>query len=171
MWNSRLSRTSPWRAVLGAVKLAAACFLGLLIAGSAGAHRGHGVWIELVWASDRFEITHHLHLQDAQSVLERVDPGSDLGSPRSLAQLALYVEQHFAVHTDGGVILLETLGAEIEGDFLYVYQEWQTTEPVLPEFRSQLLTDVLPDAVTWVQIQAPGINTRFQVPAQDSTSP
>ena len=107
MWNSRLSRTSPWRAVLGAARLAAGCFLGLLIAGSAGAHRGHGVWIELVWASDRFEITHHLHLQDAQSVLERVDPGSDLGSPRSLAQLALYVEQHFAVHTEGEVITLE----------------------------------------------------------------
>ena len=75
------------------------------------------------------------------------------------------------MHTGGEVITLETLGAEIEGDFLYVYQEWQTIEPVLPEFRSQLLTDVLPDAITWVHIEAPGINTRFQVPAQDSTSP
>lgn len=157
--------------MLGAVKPVAACLLGLLLTGSAVAHRGHGVWTELVWASDRFEITHHLHLQDAQSVLVQVDPGSDLGSPRSFAQLAFYVEQRFAVHTKGEVVTLETIGAEIEGDFLYVYQEWQTTEPVLPGFRSQLLTDVLPDAVTWVHVEAPGINTRFQVPAEGSASP
>jgi len=134
-------------------------------------HRDHGVWTEVIWAEDRFEITHHLHRQDAQAVLSSRAPSVLLDSPEGLARVALYVEQRFTVVPQDEPAVLEMIGAEVEDDFLYVYQEWRVEAPTAPTaFRSQLLTDVLSDARTWVRFEAPGVNETRVVGSPDVLS-
>ena len=146
--------------------------MGLLVATASWGHRDHGVWTEGIWSEDRFELAHHVHLQDAQSVLRGLAPSVLLDSPEGLARVALYVEQRFAVVAGDEPVALELIGAEVEDDFLYVYQEWPVQEPAgLPGFRSQLLTDVLPDARTWVRFQAPGINETLVVGSPGALNP
>ncbi len=140
-------------------RLGAVLLLVLAVAAPSWGHRDHGVWTEVIWAEDRFEITHHLHRQDAQAVLSSQAPSVLLDSPEGLARVALYVEQRFTVVQQDEPVVLEMIGAEVEDDFLYVYQEWRVEEPTAPKaFRSQLLTDVLSDARTWVRFEAPGVN-------------
>ena len=135
------------------------------------AHRDHGVWTELVWSEDRFEITHHMHLQDAQRVLERLSVDVSLDSPEGLAQLALYVEGRFSLSERGESARLVLIGAETEGDFLYVFQEWHGSRGAeIPQIASTLLKDIHPNAVTWVRIEAPELNQTWSVDGDNSNS-
>jgi len=141
----------------------------LLWAQAGKAHREHGVWTELIWSEDRFEITHHMHLQDAHSVLAGLDADTGLDSPEGLARLALYVEDRFWLVYGGETVSLDLLGAEAEGDFLYVFQEWPIAKPIeMPQIKSTLLEDIHPDAKTWVRIAAPGLNRAWAVGDPDS---
>jgi hypothetical protein len=144
----------------------------LLLSGQAAdAHREHGVWTELVWSEDRFEITHHMHLQDAQQVLKKLGSDINLDSPEGLARLALYVEERFLLFERGKVARLDLIGAETEGDFLYVFQEWHGSQGVeIPQIKSTLLKDLHPDAVTWIRIEAPELNQTWSVGGNDSSS-
>lgn len=152
-----LQRLLP-RRVVSLVGSAMLCLL-LLSVRATDAHREHGVWTELIWRKDHFEITHHLHLQDAHSILAALNADISLDSPEGLAHLALYVEDRFLLLEEGKVASLDLIGAEAEGDFLYVFQEWHRSKLIeLPEIRSTLLTDLHPNAVTWIRIEAPGFN-------------
>lgn len=112
------------------------------------AHRGHGCWTEMTWAEDRFEIIHRMHLSDAIAVLQRIEPETPIDSVRGKAQLALYLERHFGIQVDGQPVTgLQTLGAEIDDDFLLVYQEWQTSKPAeQPLITNRALLDIEPSA-------------------------
>lgn len=122
------------------------------------AHRGHGCWTDVVWAEDRFEITHRIHLADVIRLMEKLDRDSALNSPESLARLSLYVEGNFGVSgMQQGT--WETLGAEIDDDFLYVYQEWATDLPSeAPSFYSSILEDIEAGTHTYIHLVAPGLN-------------
>ena len=135
------------------------------------AHREHGVWTELVWSEDRFEITHHMHLQDAERVLERLGVDMSLDSPEGLARLALYVEDRFLLSERGIIARLDLIGAETEGDFLYVFQEWHGSRRIdIPQIESTLLEDIYPDAVTWIRIEAPELNQTWSVGGRNSSN-
>ena len=71
------------RVALNAAQLlgGVAVVLLLLSGQAADAHREHGVWTELVWSEDRFEITNHMHIQDAQQVLKTLGFDINLDSP------------------------------------------------------------------------------------------
>ena len=161
------------RVALNAAQLlgGVAVVLLLLSGQAADAHREHGVWTELVWSEDRFEITHHMHLQDAQRVLERLGVDVRLDSPEGLAQLALYVEDRFSLSERGESAHLELIGAETEGDFLYVFQEWHASEGAeIPQIDSTLLKEIHPDAVTWIRIEAPELNQTWSVDGHNSSN-
>lgn len=131
----------------------------LLLSTQVQAHRGHGSWTDFVWSVDRFEITHRIHLADALKLLERIDNEVAIDSMEGMALLAIYVERNFSITAGEGPAALETLGAEIDDDFLYVYQEWLTPLPeAMPVFESTLLHDIEPSAHTYVHVEAPGIN-------------
>ena len=90
----------------------------------------------MTWAGDRFEIVHRMHLSDAINVLRRLEKDTAIDSLRGRARLALYVEENFSIASEGKRVAgIETLGAEIDDDFLLVYQEWVTA---LPETQPQI---------------------------------
>lgn len=152
---TRLRR--PYRSLLGLV-------VGLLMALNASAHRGHGMWTEVAWAGNGFEIIHRIHLSDALRVLETMETQASVESMEGLALLALYVEANFGVTSQNQPAEISTLGAEIDDDFLYVFQEWLTALPEqTPVFSSSVLLEIEPDAHAYVNYQAPGINETLQL--------
>lgn len=142
--------------------------LGFLLAmAQVSAHRGHAVWTDVTWVGDRFEIVHRMHLADAISANRFMGGRDAIEAPRSLARVALYVEERFVVlpsvipesGTGSAAPVLETIGAEIEDDFIFVYQEWVTALPArFPAVDNSVLLDIEPDAQAFVHIEGPGIS-------------
>jgi hypothetical protein len=131
------------------------------------AHRGHAVWTDIVWNGESFEITHRMHLADAIAAKRLMGGRDAIEAPGSLARVALYVEERFlilAARDDGPgappkALTLHTLGAEIEDDFLFVYQQWQGPLPArFPPIDNSLLLDLEPDAQAFIRITGPGIS-------------
>jgi len=92
------------------------------------AHRVSSALTTVVWVESEksFEITHRLHLHDVQAALRNViaDPSTTIFSPEGQAELILYVSEAFEVSGDSvEPIVLTPLGAEVEGDYVYIYQE------------------------------------------------
>lgn len=149
-------------------------FCALLFALPGEAHRGHAVWTDITWAGDRFEIVHRMHLADAITINRYMGGAQAIEELRSLARVALYVDQRFVIQGQGTAaiadealaeaventgIILETIGAEIEDDFIFVYQEWVTPLPSqFPVVDNFVLLDVEPDAQAFLKIKGPGLN-------------
>lgn len=104
-----------------------ACFAGalmVLLAAPAAAHRKPEVLTTMAHVTQdgtaATEITHRLHAHDALHVLEgsgkAVSPRLD--DAGNLDVVAAYVSGHF--RTDAEAI--STLGAEVDGNFVFVYQ-------------------------------------------------
>lgn len=134
----------------------------LLLALQGYAHRGHAVWTDIIWAGESFEIVHRMHLADAIVVNRYMGGTEPIEETRSLARVALYVEERFELLTPGKSdepIRLETIGAEIEDDFLLIYQEWHTSLPQqFPIIDNFILLDVEPGAQAFIKIKAPGLD-------------
>jgi hypothetical protein len=149
-------------------RLVPTALLLLVFSGTACAHRGHAVWTDITWAGDRFEIVHRMHLADAISVNRFMGGREAIEAPRSLARVALYVEERFHRLPESGVDRprFETIGAEIEDDFIFVYQEWVTDLPErFPGLTNRVLLDIEPEAQAFLRIQGPGLaEERQRVP-------
>jgi hypothetical protein len=154
---------SPLRSHLplaAALALTALLLTSTLVANPALAHRGHAVWTDIVWAQDHFEIVHRMHLSDAITVSRYMGGALPIDDMRSLALVALYIEERFVLRDSAGPVSLETIGAETEDDFIFVYQEWAPDSlPVeFPRIDNQVLLDVEPESQAFVKIKAPGLN-------------
>lgn len=73
------------------------------------------------------------------------------------AKLALYVEQRFTVAalSEDGVgapLVLELIGAELNGQFVLVYQEFSGEMPAKIAVRDDILRDIFPEQVNHVNI-------------------
>ena len=113
---------------------------GVFLNPVAGAHRDHGVWTEILWTQDHFEITHQLHLADALTLLDALDASASLESLKGQALIALHLEETFSLESEGVEGSIETIGAEIDDDFLFIYQEWYGQKPLLePRFSQTAL--------------------------------
>lgn len=128
------------------------------------AHRASAVWTEIVWRDHHFQITHRLHAADALLANRAMGGSDELDTLEALARLALYVERHFSL-SDAAAKQnrLVTLGAELEGDFAFVYQEWFPTEPprIVPNIVNTLLNDLVADSQRFVRIETPqGVEER-----------
>lgn len=90
---------------------------------------------DLRWRPDagRLEVAHSIHLDDAMALLASLGDYDGAVGVRTQAQLLLYVEQHFKLSRDATRLVLEPVGADVEGDYLWVYQELD-----LPVFPSSL---------------------------------
>lgn len=136
--------------------------LGLVLLVSAAhgtAHRGHAVWTDIHWAEDRFEITHRLHVPDAITVNRFMDGSLPIEDLRSLALVALYVEERFSLAGVDEPAAFETLGAEIIDGFVYIYQEWPTSLPAaFPDIDNRVLLDVEPGSQAFIRITGPGLD-------------
>ncbi|MDP5052591.1 MAG: hypothetical protein NWP69_02265 [Congregibacter sp.] len=134
----------------------------LSVALPGAAHRGHAVWTDIGWADDRFEIVHRMHLADAIVVNRYMGGTQPIEEMRSLALVALYVEERFTLlgtTANGEAVALQTIGAEIEDDFILVYQEWATALPTqFPVVDNAVLLDVEPGSQAFIKIKGPGLD-------------
>lgn len=100
---------------------------------------------ELIYRVDdqRLEVIHSIHLDDAIVLLAQL---GDLGGTMSLetrARIMLYVEDRFFVSSGEQQISLEPVGAQIEGDALWIYQEATLERPLVNlVVRTTLMHDV-----------------------------
>jgi hypothetical protein len=114
-------------------------------------------------SSGHVEIIHRLHNHDAELGIIAVhgDRSLTLDTLMGRAQLALYVEEHFRLATmgDDGIpapLELDLVGAEVDGEFVLVYQEFSGTLPVRFAVRDDILRDVFPEQVNHVNIAVTG---------------
>ena len=123
---------SPTRVGHVAKLLSAAC-IALLLPVSAGAHQLQHVLSELRWFPDsgRLEVTHSLHMDDALLLLDHLGLYQGDLDARAQARVLHYVEQRFRLSAHGSLLPLEPVGAQFDGDILWIYQELEM--PVLSE--------------------------------------
>lgn len=144
----------PTRLLLG---LPLILFLLLTAADQVQAHRQHINWTTITWnaTSQQLEIEHQLHEHDAQLLL------SDLQQERpnllrtaDRARVALYVAERFSLTLAGqDSSSLELVGAELNGNMLFIYQSLSLTE--IPEtiiISARILMDLYPDQINKVNI-------------------
>ncbi len=124
----------------------------------AAAHREDQSWSEIVWnaRTHHLEVIHSFHIHTAEMAL--ADAGiikrPDLMGLEARSKLALYCAEHFSV-TDNGhrTVPLTLVGAEIEGQTAYVYQEASLAEaPTGLIVRNDLLRALVPGLVSYVNV-------------------
>ena len=138
-----------------AILLAAAA---LCVASPGWAHKLKESQSEVRFRPDTrtIEVTHQLHLDDAVFLLRALQAGSGAHAlgPEEQAQLLLYVEHHFELQLNGRPIELEPVGAQFDGDLLWIYQE--ASNVAAPErvgAEITLLHDLFVDAtnrINWI---------------------
>ena len=109
------------------------------------------------------EVIHRLHNHDAELGIITIlkDRSISLEQLVGRAHLALYVEERFRLATiDDGTVAapleLELIGAELDGEFILVYQELTGELPARIAVRDDILRDVFPDQVNHVNIVVDG---------------
>ncbi len=137
---------------------------GVFLNPVAGAHRDHGVWTEILWTQDHFEITHQLHLADALTLLDALDASASLESLKGQALIALHLEETFSLESEGVEGSIETIGAEIDDDFLFIYQEWYGQKPLLePRFSQTALNLIYGATRATIHYQIDEVNELIHV--------
>ena len=121
----------------------AALFSGLRLE----AHKIQYSLTDLLWRPDKkiLEIEHSIHLDDAMVLLAHLGaPTGELDVPTQ-ARVMLYTEQHFRLTNEGQLRSLEPVGVQIDGDYLWIYQELpMSAYPETPSIECSLLHDVFP---------------------------
>lgn len=137
----------------------AACVMAVLLASEALAHRQNTAVTEVLFnpRSGMIEVAHRFSLHDAEeAVFDEAGARRDLAvSSDAQAAFASYVASRFALGgTDGTAIELGTLGTEVEGAFLWVYQEGDVP-PGTTELRVRhaALQDVWPQQINQVNVK------------------
>lgn len=126
---------APWSATLSplvVVVLTLSFGLAWLAPGSAEAHQQKAAVTRVLFNSNsgNLEVMHRFLLHDAEHALQQLfDPAADiLGSETAREQFADYVVERFALlDVNGSTLPLQYVGQEIDGGFLWVYQEMALT--------------------------------------------
>lgn len=102
------------------------------------------------------DIVHRLHVHDAELGLAEImqDAQLTLDSLEMQARFALYVERQFQLvdKASNKTLDLILVGAELEGDYILVYQESAQALPFWLSVRNDVLREVFPDQVNKVNI-------------------
>ncbi len=108
-------------------------------------------------ATGSIEIVHRFHRHDAELALAAITRQPDilLMDIESQARFALYIAEQFAVaaHQGGPELKLHLVGAELDGDYIVVYQEYAGALPANFAVRDDCLRGIYPDQVNHVNIR------------------
>jgi len=135
--------------------------IGLLSTIAANGHRMPGSLstIKRNTETGSIEVIHRLHNHDAELGVVTVsgDRSQTLDQLVGRARLALYVEEKFSLAnvTDdavGAPLDLTLIGAELDGEFVLVFQELAGELPPAVAVRNDILRDVFPSQVNHVNI-------------------
>lgn len=114
-------------------------------------------------SSGNVEIIHRLHNHDAELgvISAHGDRSLTLDKLVGRARLALYVEERFivaelAADSIGTPLDLELIGAELDGEFILVYQEFKGVLPASFAVRNDILRDIFPEQINHVNIAVGG---------------
>ncbi|MDA0994599.1 MAG: hypothetical protein O3A13_13350 [Proteobacteria bacterium] len=114
-------------------------------------------------STGNIEIIHRLHTHDAELgiMTSYSDRSLTLDNLVGRAKLALYIEERFVVaevsgDRIGAPLILDLIGAELDGDFVLVYQEFGGELPSHIAVRDDILRDVFPEQVNQVNIATGG---------------
>jgi hypothetical protein len=106
-----------------------------------------------------------LHLADAIVLLQALDPEEHIDSIRGQALLAIHVEENFSMNPPDVAGSIATIGAEIDDDFIFIYQEWHGAKPnTSPIFSHTAILAAYPDAEVRVRYQIDGTNEVLRLP-------
>ena len=126
---------------------------GMLIASQETfAHRQPTVWSELNWinlpANSALRMTHRMHYHDALALLGLAG-FKDLGLDAPAGQEALVraLADNIDVRSpDRGSLPIMTLGGEVEGNYMFIYQEVETGSLDRLRFKMNFLGGITQDA-------------------------
>ena len=153
-----------------------ACAATLFVAAFALAHRMPGSLSTIKTNAETgiIEIIHRLHIHDAELGMVVLTGERDLTLDQldGRARLALYVEEQFSIApvVDGEIgsrLPLELIGAELDGDFVLVYQQYDGTLPADIAISDTILSDVFPGQVNHVNV-ATGDEIRSLIFSEDA---
>ncbi|MBT4519491.1 MAG: hypothetical protein HOC23_05750 [Halieaceae bacterium] len=125
------------------------------------AHRAPGSLTTIAWnaTSGYTEIVHRLHSHDIERGLASILGIAEFSimDVKARARAALYVEQHFQVEKDSRDLRPILVGAELVGQYLFVYQELQQRLQGEMRIRNDILRDLYPAQLNQVNIDDDGV--------------
>ena len=128
----------------------------LPLAAPALAHREKRTHTDVVWTGTHLDITHNIHRHDFESALSVAGmlDRPEIEGLRARAQAALHVEETFRLGETRGDLALQTLGAEAEGNRLYIYQQAELAAiPERLEVEAWMLRSLWRDQVNAVDVR------------------
>lgn len=143
----------------------AAVFLCIVLLGAtlsldSSAHRQHFSWSDISYdhSANQIEIVHRVHAHDAIQLLELHEKNAiDLTTTDNQAKFALYIEDHFRIEIDDGSPSIELIGVELEGNYVFVYQQssWRTLPNKL-SVHSTIFQNLFADQLNVVNLHVAG---------------
>lgn len=130
-----------------------------LVPGGAQAHQQKAAVTRVLFNtnSGNLEVMHRFLVHDAEHAVQQLfDPSADiLGSDTSREQFAAYVTERFALLDGyGSTLPLRYVGQEVDGGFLWVYQEMPLPETLTTlSVVQNALRDVWPEQNNLVNIE------------------
>lgn len=106
--------------------------------------------------SQRLEVMHRFYLHDAEHAVALLGhKGADIVSNTATQQaFADYVTKHFAMSVNGKPVPMAAVGHEIDGKFLWVYQDTEMPDAVEAiQMQHSALQDIWPDQVNTVNVE------------------
>ncbi len=125
----------------------------------AGAHQQKEAVTRVLFnaRTDNIEVMHRFLLHDAEhAVKQLIDAGADiLGSEQARESFSTYVYRHFSISDQRGhEIELTPVGHEVEGRFLWVYEEAAIPAGLTAlRISHSALRDLWPDQVNLVNVE------------------
>jgi hypothetical protein len=106
------------------------------------------------------ELMHRFYLHDTEHAVEHLFKGNAdiLSNDADLARFAQYIESHIALQSlDGKALTLSSVGAQVDGKFVWVYQEAPIPEGLAGiRMSNGALRDLWPSQVNMVNVEGKG---------------
>ena len=174
---------APLRAMIFCVLATA---IAMTSSGDAVAHRARLSLTTIEWRPDQAEagpgtgeterggeihVTHELHAHDALQALSALTTGDrlELADLKGQAKIAIAVENAFAVD-DGhsGPIALETIGAELAGNYFYVFQVGRLDRaPAALTVRNVVFREFFPDQINQTNVTVGAVSRSLTFSGDD----
>ncbi|MCC2616978.1 hypothetical protein LJ739_12065 [Aestuariibacter halophilus] len=142
------------------VFIVASC--ALLLSAGAHAHQQKAAITKVLFnpRTDNIEVMHRFYLHDAEHAVKEIfgKQADVLGSAETRQQFADYVAERFFIVTDNGEPLpLSRVGVELDGKFLWVYQETEQLQGLSSlKIRHNALRDIWHSQINTVNIERNG---------------
>ncbi|MBQ4833658.1 hypothetical protein J8L70_10435 [Pseudoalteromonas sp. MMG010] len=118
------------------------------------------------------ELMHRFYLHDTEHAVEHLFKGKAdiLSNEADLERFAQYVESHIALQTlTGEALTLNSVGAQIDGKFVWVYQEVAIPETIKGiRMSNGALRDLWPSQVNMVNVEGQGKIKTLQFSEDDT---